>query len=119
MPVRVAINGFGRIGRTMFRAAREQGADIEWVAINDIDVAGGSSRCCCATTPSTGASRAPSRRSTDAIRVDGTIIPVFSERDPAALPWGELDVDVVDRVDRQVPRPRRRRASTSRPARAR
>ena len=36
MPVRVAINGFGRTGRAMFRAAREQGADIQWAGINDI-----------------------------------------------------------------------------------
>ena len=36
MPVRVGINGFGRIGRNVFRAAHEQGADIEWVAVNDL-----------------------------------------------------------------------------------
>ena len=36
MPVRVGINGFGRIGRNVFRAAQEQGADIEWVAVNDL-----------------------------------------------------------------------------------
>jgi glyceraldehyde 3-phosphate dehydrogenase len=94
MPVRVAINGFGRIGRTMFRAAREQGADIEWVAINDI------------ITPADVAlllrhdsvyGRFPGTVEAleDAIRVDGDVIPVFSERDPAALPWRELDVDVV------------------------
>jgi glyceraldehyde 3-phosphate dehydrogenase len=94
MPVRVAINGFGRIGRTMFRAAREQGADIEWVAINDI------------ITPADVAlllrhdsvyGRFPGTVEAleDAIRVDGDVIPIFSERDPAALPWRELDVDVV------------------------
>jgi glyceraldehyde 3-phosphate dehydrogenase len=94
MPVRVAINGFGRIGRTMFRAAREQGADIEWVAINDI------------ITPADVAlllrhdsvyGRFPGTVEAleDAIRVDGHVIPIFSERDPAALPWRELDVDVV------------------------
>jgi glyceraldehyde 3-phosphate dehydrogenase len=92
--VRVAINGFGRIGRTMFRAAREMGADIEWVAINDI------------VTPADVAlllrhdsvyGRFPGTVEAleDAIRVDGEVIPVFSERDPAALPWGELNVDVV------------------------
>ena len=36
MPVRVGINGFGRIGRNVFRAAKERGADIEWVAVNDL-----------------------------------------------------------------------------------
>jgi len=94
MSVRVAINGFGRIGRTMFRAAREQGADIEWVAINDI------------VTPADVAlllrhdsvyGRFPGTVEAldGAIRVDDQEIPVFSETDPAALPWGELGVDVV------------------------
>jgi glyceraldehyde 3-phosphate dehydrogenase (phosphorylating) len=94
MSVRVAINGFGRIGRTMFRAAREQGADIEWVAINDI------------VTPADVAlllrrdsvyGRFPGTVEAleDGIRVDGEVIPVFSETDPAKLPWGELNVDVV------------------------
>ena len=94
MSVRVAINGFGRIGRTMFRAAREQGADIEWVAINDI------------VTPADVAlllrhdsvyGRFPGTVEAldDAIRIDGEVIPVFSEKDPAALPWGDLGVDVV------------------------
>ncbi len=94
MPVRVAINGFGRIGRTMFRAAREMDADIEWVAINDI------------VTPEDVAlllrhdsvyGRFPGTVEAleSAIRVDGEVIPIFSERDPAALPWGELGVDVV------------------------
>ena len=94
MSVRVAINGFGRIGRTMFRAAREQGADIEWVAINDI------------VTPADVAlllrhdsvyGRFPGTVEAldNAIRIDGEVIPVYSETDPAALPWGELGVDVV------------------------
>ena len=94
MSVRVAINGFGRIGRTMFRAARAQGADIEWVAINDI------------VTPADVAlllrhdsvyGRFPGTVEAldGAIRVDDKEIPVFSETDPAALPWGELGVDVV------------------------
>jgi glyceraldehyde 3-phosphate dehydrogenase len=94
MSVRVAINGFGRIGRTMFRAAREQGADIEWVAINDI------------VTPADVAlllrhdsvyGRFPGTVEAldDAIRIDGEVIPVYSETDPAKLPWGELGVDVV------------------------
>src|SRR5215208_6773368 len=94
MSVRVAINGFGRIGRTMFRAAREQGADIEWVAINDI------------VTPADVAlllrhdsvyGRFPGTVEAleGAIRVDGEEIPVFCETDPATLPWGALDVDVV------------------------
>jgi glyceraldehyde 3-phosphate dehydrogenase len=94
MAVRVAINGFGRIGRTMLRAAREQGADIEWVAINDIvtpaDVA-----LLLRRDSVYGAFPGTVEALDDAIRVDGTLIPVFAEKDPAALPWGDLGVDVV------------------------
>ncbi len=99
MPVRVGINGFGRIGRNMFRAARarsEELADaIEWVAVNDLTDA---------TTlaylleydsilgPYPGTVRA---RGEDLLEVDGRELKVLAERDPAALPWGELGVDVV------------------------
>jgi glyceraldehyde 3-phosphate dehydrogenase len=94
MPVRVGINGFGRIGRNIFRAAAAAGADIEWVAANDI------------TDPETNAhllrydsvlGRYPGTVEVDGadLVVDGARIRVFAERDPAALPWGELGVDVV------------------------
>src|SRR5271167_3891456 len=99
MPVRVGINGFGRIGRNMFRAARarsEELADaIEWVAVNDLTDA---------TTlaylleydsilgPYPGTVRA---RGEDLLKVDGRTLKVLAERDPAALPWEELGVDVV------------------------
>jgi glyceraldehyde 3-phosphate dehydrogenase len=99
MPVRVGINGFGRIGRNMFRAARarsEELADaIEWVAVNDLTDA---------TTlaylleydsilgPYPGTVRA---RGEDLLEVDGKELKVLAERDPAALPWEELGVDVV------------------------
>jgi glyceraldehyde 3-phosphate dehydrogenase len=94
MAVKVGINGFGRIGRNLFRAAHAAGADLEFVAVNDI------------TDPATLAhllqydsilGRFPGQVSVsgDEISVDGTAIEVLSERDPAALPWGDLGVDVV------------------------
>src|SRR5919197_5001618 len=94
MPVRVGINGFGRIGRNVFRAAHEAGADIEWVAVNDI------------TDPATlahllkydsvyGPFPGEVEARDGAIVVDGKELKVLAERDPAALPWGELGAEVV------------------------
>jgi glyceraldehyde 3-phosphate dehydrogenase (phosphorylating) len=94
MPVRVGINGFGRIGRNVFRAGQAADADIEWVAVNDItdnatlahllqyDTAYG---------PYPGTVEATD----EGIVVDGTLVKVLAERDPANLPWGDLGVDVV------------------------
>ncbi len=95
MPIRVGINGFGRIGRQVLRAAKQQGvADIEFVAVNDLtdtktlahlfkydsvhrtydgDVSAGDT----------------------SIIVDGDELRVFAEKDPAALPWKDLGVDIV------------------------
>jgi len=98
MPVRVGINGFGRIGRNVFRAAMARGPEaaqeIEWVAVNDLT----DSRTLAHLLkydsilgPYPGAVQA--RES--AIEVDGRELKVLAERDPAALPWGELGVDVV------------------------
>jgi glyceraldehyde 3-phosphate dehydrogenase (phosphorylating) len=94
MAVKVGINGFGRIGRNVFRAACEAEAELEFVAVNDL------------VDPATMAhllkydsilGRFPGEvEATDsAIIVDGQEIKVLSERDPADLPWGELGVDVV------------------------
>ncbi len=94
MAVKVGINGFGRIGRNVFRAAHAAGADLEFVAVNDL------------TDPATLAhllkydsilGRFPGEvgAGEGAISVDGAEIKVLSERDPAALPWGDLGVDVV------------------------
>jgi glyceraldehyde 3-phosphate dehydrogenase len=94
MAVKVGINGFGRIGRNVFRAAHAAGADIEFVAVNDL------------TDPGTLAhllkydsilGRFPAEVEVDGetISVGGTPLKVLSERDPAALPWGDLGVDVV------------------------
>ena len=92
--VKVAINGFGRIGRNLYRAAYEAGSELDFVAVNDI------------TDPGTLAhllkydsilGRFPGRVEArdGAIAVDGAEIRVLAERDPVDLPWGELGVDVV------------------------
>ena len=95
MAIRVGINGFGRIGRQVLRAARQAGVtDLEFVAVNDLtdtrtlahlfkydsvhrefqgDVSAGS----------------------DSIRIDGHDIRILAEKDPSKLPWGELKVDIV------------------------
>jgi len=93
MSVKVAINGFGRIGRNVLRAAQNN-SEFEIVAINDL------------TSPQTlahllkydsihGIFAADVSVADDSILVDGKKIKVFSERDPAALPWKALGVDVV------------------------
>ena len=94
MTTRIGINGFGRIGRNYFRAALAQGADLEIVAVNDL------------TSPealahlfkydSVGGRLKETIEVKDGnIVVDGNIIKVLAERDPAKLPWGELGVDIV------------------------
>src|SRR5580704_10471084 len=94
MPVRVGINGFGRIGRNVFRAASESGADVEWVAVNDI------------VDPKTmahllkydsnyGPFPGAVEETATGFRVDGHDVRVLAERDPAAIPWSELGADVV------------------------
>lgn len=94
MPLRVGINGFGRIGRNVFRAAQEQGADIEFVAVNDLtDVK------TLAHLLKYDSILGPYPGTVEAvdggIEVDGKLLKVLVERDPAALPWGDLGVDVV------------------------
>lgn len=94
MPVRVAVNGFGRIGRNMLRAAREQGADIEWVAINDVADAATLAHLLKYDSV-LGPCKGTVEHSDGSLVLDGSEIKMLSERDPAALPWGELGVDVV------------------------
>ena len=94
MSVRVAINGFGRVGRCAFRSAFEQNSGLEFVAINDLADAGTLAhllRHDSVYGPFPG--RIDVEGST--LIVSGTVIPVFSEADPANLPWHALDVDVV------------------------
>src|SRR4051812_36768 len=94
MSTRVAINGFGRVGRAAFRSALESDADIEWVAVNDI--AGVDTLANVLARDSVyGALPAPVEARGDSIFVDGNELPVLAESDPAVLPWGELGVDVV------------------------
>jgi glyceraldehyde 3-phosphate dehydrogenase len=95
MPIRVAINGFGRIGRNVLRAAKQAGAtDIDFVAVNDLTdtrTLGHLLRhdSVHRNYPGTVEVRE------NALLVDGDEIRVFAEKDPAALPWGDLGVDVV------------------------
>src|SRR3954468_10811582 len=95
MALRVGINGFGRIGRQVLRAAKEQGvADLDFVAVNDL------------TDTRTlahlfkydsvhGTYQGDVESGAGGIIVDGDEIRVTSEKDPAALPWKELGVDIV------------------------
>ena len=94
MTTRIAINGFGRVGRAAFRAAFESGADVEWVGINDIADVGALANVL-ARDSVYGAFPAVIGTGDGAIFVDGVEVPVFAEADPAKLPWGELGVDVV------------------------
>jgi len=95
MAIRVGINGFGRIGRQVLRAAKEQGvADLDFVAVNDL------------TDTKTLAHlfkydsihrtyEGDVATSANGISVDGDEVRVFAEKDPAALPWKDLGVDIV------------------------
>ena len=94
MSVRVGINGFGRIGRNAFRAAQAQQADIEWVAVNDLtdaETLGHLLRYDSILGPYPGTVEVTG----NGLKVDGAELRVLAERDPAALPWGELGADVV------------------------
>ncbi|MFM8999474.1 MAG: type I glyceraldehyde-3-phosphate dehydrogenase [Actinomycetota bacterium] len=94
MTVRVGINGFGRIGRNVFRAARRQGADIEFVAVNDITDAPTLAHLLKYDSVLGTFPGAVEVDGSDLI-VDGVRLPVVAERDPSALPWGALGADVV------------------------
>ena len=94
MAVRVGVNGFGRIGRNFYRAILQRGSDVEVVAVNDL------------TDPPTlahllkhdsvlGGLKEDVEAGDDSITVDGQKIQVIAERDPKALPWGDLNVDLV------------------------
>ena len=94
MTVKIGINGFGRIGRNLYRALRQNGSDFEIVAVNDI------------TDTKTlahllkydsvlGRFQGDVSHTDDSIVVDGTAITVLAERDPANLPWKELGAEIV------------------------
>ncbi len=94
MPVRVGINGFGRIGRNVVRSAKESGADIEWVGINDITDAATLAHLL-KYDSTYGPYPGDVSLEGDGLHVDGQTIKVLSETDPAALPWGDLGADIV------------------------
>jgi glyceraldehyde 3-phosphate dehydrogenase len=94
MAVRVGINGFGRIGRNVFRAAHERNADIEWVAVNDL-VDSKTLAHLLKYDSVLGPYPGTVEHTDDAIVVDGKEIKVLAERDPADLPWSDLGADVV------------------------
>src|ERR687886_985735 len=94
MAVKVGINGFGRIGRNVMRAAYARGAEVDWVGVNDI------------TDTKTlahlfkwdsilGPFPGEVEATDTGIRIDGSELRVFSERDPGALPWSDVGADVV------------------------
>src|SRR5215208_2196973 len=94
MALKAGINGFGRIGRNVFRAAYAAGADIDWVGVNDI------------TDTKTlahllkydsilGPFKGTVEHTEDAVVVDGKELRVFAERDPGNLPWSDVGADVV------------------------
>jgi len=94
MAIRVGINGFGRIGRNFFRAAKKQGADIDFVALNDL---GDLETMAHLLKYDSVHGKLPYdvKVGKDAIVVDGDELKVLSQRDPGELPWGDLGVDVV------------------------
>jgi glyceraldehyde 3-phosphate dehydrogenase len=94
MAVKVGINGFGRIGRNLFRAAYEAGSDLEFVAVNDLIDAETIAHL---LKYDSVLGRFPGEIevSGDGITVDGKELKVLNEKDPAALPWGDLGVEVV------------------------
>ena len=94
MTVRVGINGFGRIGRNFFRAIAARGADIEIVAVNDLGSLTTMAHLLkydsvLGVLPNT------IEAVEGGISVDGKVLKVLTERDPKALPWGALGVDLV------------------------
>ena len=94
MTTRVAINGFGRVGRAALRAAYESDSSLEFVAINDVADSQTLAQLL-AHDSVYGEFPAQISGSEGALSIDETEIPFFGETDPAALPWAELGVDVV------------------------
>jgi glyceraldehyde 3-phosphate dehydrogenase len=94
MAVSAGINGFGRIGRNLFRAAHAAGADIDWVGVNDLTDAKTLAHLL-KYDSILGPFPGTVDVSGDSIVVDGKELKVFAERDPAALPWSDVGADVV------------------------
>ncbi|MEX2546770.1 MAG: type I glyceraldehyde-3-phosphate dehydrogenase [Chloroflexota bacterium] len=94
MAVRVGINGFGRIGRQSLKAIIERTKDVEVVAVNDL-VDTEMNALLFRYDSTYGRYEGTVDHTDDALIVDGREIKVLKEKDPAALPWGDLDVDIV------------------------
>jgi glyceraldehyde 3-phosphate dehydrogenase len=94
MGIRVGINGFGRIGRNFFRAQQALGADLEIVALNDLGDAKTMAHLL-RYDSNLGPFHGEVELADGVLRAGGEEVRILSERDPAALPWGELGVDVV------------------------
>jgi glyceraldehyde 3-phosphate dehydrogenase len=94
MALKAGINGFGRIGRNVFRAAHARGADIEWVGVNDIT---DNETLAHLIKYDTILGRFPGEveATEEGLVIAGKELRVFSERDPAALPWSDVGADVV------------------------
>ncbi len=94
MTIRVGVNGFGRIGRNFFRAAKKAGADIDFVAVNDL---GSVAEMAHLLQYDSVMGRLDAKVAVhkDGISVDGDVLKVLAMRNPADLPWGDLGVDVV------------------------
>ena len=95
MPIRVALNGFGRIGRNVFRAAMEaKRSDVEFVAINDLGPAESNAHLLKFDSVH-GRLNAEVTVSGDEMSVDGRKVKVLKEKDPSKLPWKDLGIDIV------------------------
>ena len=95
MPIRVAINGFGRIGRNVLRSAKQAGgADIDFVAVNDLTDAATLAHLLRYDSVH-GHYPGTVEVAEGSLVVDGDEVRVFSERDPAQLPWADLGIDIV------------------------
>lgn len=94
MAIKVGINGFGRIGRNFFRAAKQSGADIDFVAVNDLGSVETMAHLLKYDSV-LGSLENDIEVADDGISVDGDVLKVLSVRNPSELPWGDLGVDVV------------------------
>ena len=94
MAVQAGINGFGRIGRNLFRAAHAAGADIDWVGVNDLFDTKTLAHLL-KYDSILGPFPGTVEHTENSLIVDGNELRVFAEKDPAALPWGDVGADVV------------------------
>jgi glyceraldehyde 3-phosphate dehydrogenase len=94
MTIRVGINGFGRIGRNFFRAAKKAGSDLDFVAVNDLGSVDTMAHLLKYDSV-LGRLENEIQVGDDGIKIDGDTLKVLAVRDPKELPWGDLGVDVV------------------------